>query len=120
MKLTSTENTNLGFLVSSIKEPFGLTYINPYKLCERCGKEEKNTNALFALPNECQCPSPKTDFELLQDEVISLKKKVNKLIKQRRKQIQNVFEHCWNHPNWKGEYDIKDMEDYLKNYNQNK
>ena len=35
-------------------------------------------------------------------------------------QIQNVFEHCWNHPNWKGEYDIKDMEDYLKNYNLNK
>lgn len=32
-------------------------------------------------------------------------------------QIQNVFEHCWNHPNWKGEYDIKDMNDYLKTLN---
>jgi len=41
-------------------------------------------------------------------------------LKKEKEQIQNVFEHCWNHPNWKGEYDIKDMEDYLKNYNQNK
>ena len=85
MKLTSTESSNIGFLVSSINEPCGITYINPYKLCERCGKEEKNTNSFFPLPNECQCPSPKTDFELLQDEVNSLKKKVNKLIKQQNK-----------------------------------
>ena len=42
------------------------------------------------------------------------------LLKKEKEQIQNVFEHCWNHPNWKGEYDIKDMNDYLKNYNQNK
>jgi hypothetical protein len=41
-------------------------------------------------------------------------------LEKEKEQIQNVFEHCWNHPNWKGEYDIKDMEDYLKNYNQNK
>jgi hypothetical protein len=27
--------------------------------------------------------------------------------------VKDVFEHCWNHPNWKGEYDIKDMEEYL-------
>lgn len=31
--------------------------------------------------------------------------------------IRDVFEHCWNHPNWKGEYDIKDMNDYLKTLN---
>ena len=34
--------------------------------------------------------------------------------------IRDVFEYCWNHPNWNGDYDIKDMEDYLKTYNQNK
>ena len=34
--------------------------------------------------------------------------------------IRDVFEHCWNHLNWNGEYDIKDMNEYLKNYNQNK
>jgi hypothetical protein len=47
-------------------------------------------------------------------------KKATELIEKEKEQIQNVFEHCWNHPNWKGEYEIKDMEDYLKNYNQNK
>jgi hypothetical protein len=73
------------FLVSSINEPCGLTYINPYKLCEICGKQEKNPSSFFPLPNECQCPSPKTDLEILQDEVNSLKKKVNKLIKQQNK-----------------------------------
>jgi hypothetical protein len=46
--------------------------------------------------------------------------KAIKLLEKEKEQIQNVFEHCWNHPNWKGEYDIKDMNDYLKNYNQNK
>jgi hypothetical protein len=40
-----------------------------------------------------------------------------RLLKKEKEQIQNVFEHCWNHPNWKGEYDIKDMNDYI---NQNK
>jgi hypothetical protein len=117
MNLTSTETINTSFLLSTLNEPCGLTYINPYKLCERCGKEEKNANSLFALPKQCQCSSPKTDLELLQDEVNILKKKVNKLIKQQKEQIQNVFEHCWNHPNWKGEYDIKDMNNYI---NQNK
>jgi hypothetical protein len=61
-----------------------MIYINPNKLCEKCGKQEKNANSLFALPNECHCPSPKTDLELLQDEVKSLTKKVNKLIKQQQ------------------------------------
>jgi hypothetical protein len=45
--------------------------------------------------------------------------KAKMLLDKEKEQIQNVFEHCWNHPNWNGEYDIKDMEDYLKNYNQN-
>jgi hypothetical protein len=85
-KLTSTETTNTSFLVSTLNEPCGLTYINPYKLCERCGKQKKNANAFFALPNECQCSTPKKDLELLQDEVKSLTKKVNKLIKQQNKQ----------------------------------
>ena len=39
------------------------------------------------------------------------------LIIKEKEQIQNVFEHCWNHPNWEGEYDIKDMNNYI---NQNK
>jgi hypothetical protein len=43
-----------------------------------------------------------------------------RLLEKEKEQIKNVFEHCWNHQNWNGEYDIKDMEDYLKNYNQNK
>jgi hypothetical protein len=85
MKETSTKTTNTSLLVSTLNKPCGLTYINPYKLCERCNKEEKNANSLFALPNECQCPSPKTDLELLQDEVKSLTKKVNNLIKQQNK-----------------------------------
>jgi hypothetical protein len=34
---------------------------------------------------------------------------------QKNQTIRDAFEHCWNHPNWKGEYDIKDMNDYLKN-----
>jgi len=42
--------------------------------------------------------------------------KAKMLLEKEKEQIQNVFEHCWNHPNWKGEYDIKDMEDYLKSY----
>lgn len=84
MKLTSTETTNTSFLVSTLERPCGTVYINPYKLCEKCGKQEKNANSLFALPNECHCPSPKTDLELLQDEVKSLTKKVNKLIKQQQ------------------------------------
>jgi len=82
---TGIFNTNLA--VSTFNEVSGFTYRNPYKLCERCGKQEKNVNAFFALPNECQCPSPKTDLELLQDEVKSLTKKVNKLIKQQNKQL---------------------------------
>jgi len=85
MKLTSTETTNTSFLVSTLENTSGTIYINPHKLCEKCGKQEKNANSFFALPNECQCPSPKTDFELLQDEVKSLTKKVNKLIKQQIK-----------------------------------
>jgi hypothetical protein len=40
-------------------------------------------------------------------------------LKKEKEQIKNVFEHCWNHAKWNGEYDIKDMEDYLKNYKQN-
>ncbi len=40
-------------------------------------------------------------------------------LEKEKEQIKNVFEHCWNHAKWNGEYDIKDMEDYLKNYNQN-
>ena len=43
-----------------------------------------------------------------------------KYLEKEKEQIKNVFEHCWNHPNWKGQYDIRDMEDYLKNYNKNK
>ena len=43
-----------------------------------------------------------------------------RLLEKEKEQIKNVFEHCWNHPNWKGQYDIRDMEDYLKNYNKNK
>lgn len=117
MKLKSTEIVNTNLIVSTFENPSGTIYRNPNNLCEKCGKQEKNANAFFALPNECQCPSPKTDLELLQDEVNSLKKKVNKLTKQQKKQIQNVFEHCWNHPNWKGGYDIKDMNNYT---NQNK
>lgn len=39
---------------------------------------------------------------------------------QNNKIIRDVFEYCWNHPNWNGDYDIKDMEDYLKTYNKNK
>jgi hypothetical protein len=35
------------------------------------------------------------------------------LLEKEKEQIQNVFEHCWNHPNWKGEYDIKDMNNYI-------
>ena len=31
--------------------------------------------------------------------------------------VQDAFEHCWNHPNWKGGYDIKDMNDYIKTLN---
>ena len=31
--------------------------------------------------------------------------------------VRDVFEHCWNHPNWEGEYDIKDMNDYLERLN---
>jgi len=50
----------------------------------------------------------------------TIKMSCHDLLKKEKEQIQNVFEHCWNHPNWKGEYDIKDMNDYLKNYNQNK
>ena len=42
------------------------------------------------------------------------------LLEKEKQNMKDIFEHCWNHPNWKGEYDIKDMEDYLKNYNQNK
>lgn len=36
------------------------------------------------------------------------------LLDKEKEQIKNVFEHCWNHPNWKGDYDIKDMNDYIK------
>jgi len=45
---------------------------------------------------------------------------IDKALEKEKEQIQNVFEHCWNHPNWKGEYDIKDMQEYLKTNNQNK
>jgi hypothetical protein len=87
MKLTSTGNSEIttNTNLATFNEVSGITYINPYKLCERCGKEEKNANSLFSLPNQCQCSSPKTDLELLQDEVNILKKKVNKLIKQQNK-----------------------------------
>jgi hypothetical protein len=88
MKLTSTGNgeiTTINTNLATYNEVCGITYINPYKLCEICGKQEKYANSYFALPNECQCPSPKTDLELLQDEVKSLTKKVNKLIKQQNK-----------------------------------
>jgi len=88
MKLTSTgtfEITTTNTNLATYNEVCGITYINPYKLCERCGKKEKNTSFFFPLPNECQCPSPKTELELLQDEVKSLTKKVNKLIKQQNK-----------------------------------
>jgi len=61
------------------------TYSKPYILCPKCNKLEKNPNSFFTLPNECQCPSPKTDLELLQDEVKSLTKKVNRLIKNQNK-----------------------------------
>jgi hypothetical protein len=44
----------------------------------------------------------------------------NELLEKEKQNMKDIFEHCWNHPNWKGEYDIKDMEDYLKNFNQNK
>lgn len=77
MKLKSTETTNTNFLVSMVENPcVGFTYINPYKLCDKCGKEEKNVNSLFTLPNQCQCASPKTDLELLQDEVNIFKKQI--------------------------------------------
>jgi len=46
--------------------------------------------------------------------------KIKQALEKEKEQIQNVFEHCWNHSNWKGEYDIKDMNNYLKKYNQNK
>ena len=81
MKLTSTETNNANYLVSKLNEPCGFTYINFYKLCDKCGKEEKNVNSLFTLPNQCHCASPKTDLELLQDEVNILKNKLNRLIK---------------------------------------
>ena len=42
---------------------------------------------------------------------------IKELLEKEKEQIKNVFEHCWNHPNWKGDYDIKDMNDYI---NQNK
>jgi len=83
MNLTSTGNSEIttNANLATFNKVSGITYINPYKLCERCGKEEKNANSLFALPNQCQCASPKTDLELLQDEVNSLKNKLNRLIK---------------------------------------
>ena len=40
--------------------------------------------------------------------------KAEELLEKEKEQIQNVFEHCWNHPNWEGDYDIKDMNDYIK------
>jgi hypothetical protein len=83
MNLTSTGNSEIttNTNLATFNEVSGIAYINLYKLCERCGKEEKNANSLYALPNQCQCASPKTDLELLQDEVNSLKNKLNRLIK---------------------------------------
>jgi hypothetical protein len=53
--------------------------------------------------------------------IVDVVKQKDTQSKQKDIQIaKDVFEHCWNHPNWKGQYDIRDMEDYLKNYNQNK
>ena len=52
--------------------------------------------------------------------IIVAKNLIEKEKEQKNKIIRDVFEHCWNHLNWSGEYDIKDMEDYLKTYNQNK
>ena len=46
--------------------------------------------------------------------------KLKELMEKEKQQMKDIFEHCWNHTNWNGEYDIKDMEDYLKNYNKNK
>jgi hypothetical protein len=40
-----------------------------------------------------------------------------RLLEKEKQQMKDIFEHCWNHPNWKGGYDIKDMNDYI---NQNK
>ena len=39
------------------------------------------------------------------------------LLEKEKQQMRDIFEHCWNHPNWKGDYDIKNMNDYI---NQNK
>ena len=59
-----------------------------------------------------------TKFSLMN--TYNILKEIEPYLEKEKEQIQNVFEHCWNHPNWKGEYDIKDMQEYLKTNNQNK
>ena len=65
------------------------------------------------------------DAIVIQNKVIEeLTKEYAEYLKKEKEQnnqiIRDVFEHCWNHLNWNGEYDIKDMNEYLKTYNQNK
>ena len=49
MNLTSTGNSEIttNANLATFNEVSGITYINPYKLCERCGKKEKNTSFFF-------------------------------------------------------------------------
>jgi|GEM_PF-5983643 len=49
--------------------------------------------------------------------VTKLKQALEKEKEQINQIVRDVFEHCWNHPNWIGGYDIKDMNDYLKTLN---
>jgi hypothetical protein len=63
-----------------------------------------------------------TGFEvtMMKQELNWFKNILTNALEKEKQQSKDIFEHCWNHPNWNGEYDIKDMEDYLKTYNQNK
>ena len=50
-------------------------------------------------------------WEMFKNDCIEKEKEQNNKI------IRDVFEHCWNHKNWNGQYDIKDMNDYLETLN---
>jgi desulfoferrodoxin (superoxide reductase-like protein) len=47
-------------------------------------------------------------ISIKEEEYIDL---IEQALEKEKEQIKYVFEHCWNHPNWEGEYDIKDMND---------